>query len=66
MSKIEKLIQKILNGQSISYEEAEKLFNRLGFDLNVETPIMFFEKMGTQKTFRLSAIRAFILSARGF
>ncbi|WP_213105188.1 type II toxin-antitoxin system HicA family toxin [Candidatus Protochlamydia amoebophila] len=44
MSKIEKLIQKILNDQSISYEEAEKLLNRLGFDLNVRGSHHVFRK----------------------
>jgi len=46
MSKIEKLIQKILKGQSISYEEAEKLLIRLGFDLNISGSHHIFRKKG--------------------
>ncbi len=50
MSKIEKLIQKILNGQSTSYEEAEKLLIRLGFDLNIRGSHHVFRKNGYLKT----------------
>lgn len=53
MSKIEKLIQKILNGQSVSYEEAEKLLIRLGFDLNVRGSHHVFRKNGYAKNISL-------------
>ncbi len=49
MSKLEKLIQKILNGQSVSYEEAEKLLIRLGFDLNIRGSHHIFRKNEYQK-----------------
>ena len=35
MSKFEKLIKKILDGQSVSYKEAETLLLELGFELRV-------------------------------
>jgi hypothetical protein len=53
MSKIEKLIQKILNGQSISYDEAKKLLIRLGFDLNVRGSHHVFRRNGYSKNISL-------------
>lgn len=53
MSKLEKLIQKILNGQSISYDEAEKLLIRLGFDLNIRGSHHIFRKKGYEKNVSL-------------
>lgn len=35
MSKVQKLIEKILNGRDVSYSEAETLLLRLGFDVEV-------------------------------
>lgn len=35
MSKFEKLIQKILNGKNVSYQEAENLLFHLGFQLKI-------------------------------
>lgn len=36
MSKLQKLIEKILEGRSVSYEEAEKLLIQLGFQVRVK------------------------------
>ena len=35
MSKFDKLVKRILDGQSISYKEAETLLKKLGFDLRI-------------------------------
>jgi hypothetical protein len=41
MSKFEKLIEKIFDGQNVSYQEAETLLKRLGFDVEVCGSAMF-------------------------
>lgn len=46
MSKWEKLIAKILNGQAVSYEEVENLLLRLGFDVEVCGSHHVFRKKG--------------------
>jgi predicted RNA binding protein YcfA (HicA-like mRNA interferase family) len=53
MSKLEKLIHKVKNEQSISYEEAEKLLLRLGFDLRTKGSHHVFAKEGYGKTISL-------------
>lgn len=53
MSKIEKLVKKILSGQSVSYDEVEKLLLRLGFDLNVRGSHHVFRKNGYGKNISL-------------
>jgi len=35
MSKFEKLIQKILNGKNVSYDDAENVLLHLGFELKI-------------------------------
>ncbi|MCB1135495.1 MAG: type II toxin-antitoxin system HicA family toxin, partial [Chlamydiia bacterium] len=44
----EKLIARILNNQSISYDEAEKLLQGLGFELEVRGSHHVFRKIGYQ------------------
>ncbi len=46
MSKIEKLIRKILDGRTISYQEAETLLKRLGFEVEVCGSHHVFRKKG--------------------
>lgn len=46
MSKIEKLIQKVLNGKNVSYNEAENLLLNLGFQLKVRGSHHNFRKAG--------------------
>ena len=36
MTKLEKLIDKILEGRDISYEEAERILMQLGFKLRIK------------------------------
>ena len=36
MSKLQKLIEKILEGRNVSYEEAERLLIQLGFKIRVK------------------------------
>jgi predicted RNA binding protein YcfA (HicA-like mRNA interferase family) len=59
MSKLEKLIQKILNGHSVSYEDAEKLLIRLGFDLNIRGSHHIFRKMDMKETYLLKNAQSF-------
>ena len=44
MSKIEKLIEKVLHGKNISYEEAENLLLNLGFSLKIKSSYHIFRK----------------------
>ena len=46
MSKLEKLIAKILDGQTVSYAEVENLLIRLGFDVEVCGSHHVFRKKG--------------------
>lgn len=50
MSKIDKLIQKILNGKNVSYQEAENLLLSLGFQLKIRGSHHNFRKPGYAKT----------------
>ncbi len=44
MSKLEKLIEKVLNGKNISYDEAENLLLNLGFSLKISSSHHIFRK----------------------
>ena len=44
MSKLEKLIEKILNGKNVSYDDARKLLEHLGFDLSSRASHHIFRK----------------------
>jgi predicted RNA binding protein YcfA (HicA-like mRNA interferase family) len=46
MSTLEKLIDKVLSGRTISYDEAENILLRLGFALNVRGSHHVFRKNG--------------------
>jgi hypothetical protein len=46
MSKLQKLIQKILEERDVSYEEAEKLLLKLGFDIDIRGSHHIFRKKG--------------------
>ena len=46
MSKIDKLISKILEGRTVSYNEAENLLKGLGFGLEVSGSHHVFRKKG--------------------
>ena len=46
MSKLQKLIEKILEGRTVSYEEAEKLLFELGFEVEVRGSHHVFRKKG--------------------
>lgn len=50
MSKLEKLKQKIMNGQSVSFDEAEGLLIKLGFQVKSKGSSHFvFSKKGYEK-----------------
>lgn len=49
MSKLEKLIQKILSGKPISYEEAETFLLRIGFKVKSRGSHHVFTKEGYKK-----------------
>lgn len=49
MSKFEKLIQKIKNGQSVSYDEVEGLLLKLGFSVRSRGSHHVFSKDGYEK-----------------
>ncbi|MBA3954153.1 type II toxin-antitoxin system HicA family toxin [Candidatus Dependentiae bacterium] len=53
MSKIEKLISKIFNGSSISYDDAERILLYLNFDLDVTGSHHIFRKRNYSKTVSL-------------
>ncbi len=46
MSKYEKLIKKVLDGQNISYKQAETLLLRLGFEVEICGSHHVFRKTG--------------------
>ena len=46
MGKKEKLIQKILEGRDVSYDEAESLLLKLGFDIDIRGSHHIFRKKG--------------------
>ncbi len=50
MSKYEKLIQKILNGKNISYQDAENLLIHLGFQLKIRSSHHNFRKSQYPRT----------------
>lgn len=50
MSKAEKLIQKILSGKNVSYQEAENLLLSLGFQLKIRGSHHNFRKAGYPRT----------------
>jgi predicted RNA binding protein YcfA (HicA-like mRNA interferase family) len=50
MSKFEKLVEKILNGKNISYQEAENVLLSLGFQLRTRGSHHNFRKQGYHKT----------------
>lgn len=50
MSKFEKLIQKILHGKNISYQEAENVLLNLGFQLKIRSSHHNFRKPGYHRT----------------
>jgi predicted RNA binding protein YcfA (HicA-like mRNA interferase family) len=49
MSKLEKLIKKVLEERSVSYEEAEKILLKLGFSVEVRGSHHVFRKKGYSK-----------------
>lgn len=53
MSKFQKLIQKILDGRNVSYEEAENLLMKLGFDVDVRGSHHVFRKKGYPRNISL-------------
>ena len=53
MSKAEKLIQKILAGQDVSYDEAETLLLKLGFRVDPRGSHHIFRKAGYPKNISL-------------
>ncbi len=46
MSKLQKLIEKVLQGRNVSYEEAENLLRKLGFELEIRGSHHIFRKKG--------------------
>ncbi len=46
MSKLQKLVQKILDGRDISYDEAEGLLLKMGFQLEIRGSHHIFRKKG--------------------
>lgn len=53
MSKLEKLIEKILNGKNVSYIEAENILSKLGFQLEVRGSHHTFRKPGYPRNISL-------------
>ena len=53
MSKLEKLIEKIFQGRDVSYEEAENLLLKLGFDIDIRGSHHIFRKKGYAKNISL-------------
>ncbi len=53
MSKLEKLVQKVLEGRNVSYEEAETLLLKLGFDKEVRGSHHVFRKSAYPKNVSL-------------
>jgi len=46
VSKLQKLVQKILKGRDVSYDEAEKLLLKLDFQLEIRGSHHLFRKQG--------------------
>ncbi len=46
MSKLQKLVQKILDGRDVSYVEAEGLLLKMGFQLEIRGSHHIFRKKG--------------------
>jgi predicted RNA binding protein YcfA (HicA-like mRNA interferase family) len=46
MSKLQKLVQKVLDGRGISYDEAEGLLLKMGFQLEIRGSHHIFRKKG--------------------
>lgn len=44
MSKLEKLIEKILNGKNVTYDDAENVLGYLGFTLKIRASHHIFRK----------------------
>ena len=61
MSKFDKLVKRILDGQSISYKEAETLLKKLGFDLRIRGSHHVFSKLDHERNVSLK-IRNQLLS----
>lgn len=61
MSKFEKLIQKILNGKNISYNEAENLLLKIGYQLEIRGSHHTFRKTNFPRNVSLK-IRPQLLS----
>lgn len=61
MSKFQKLIEKILNDRSISFEEAENVLNHLGFQKRVKGSHHVFFKDVIEKMFLLNTDNIFWL-----
>lgn len=53
MSKLEKLIKKILDARNVSYKEAETLLQRLGFEVEISGSHHVFRKSGYKKNISL-------------
>ena len=53
MSKFEKLVKRVLKGQPTSFEEAETLLLKLGFDKEVSGSHHVFRKKGYKKNISL-------------
>ncbi len=49
MSKIEKLVERILSGQAVSYDDAQKLLFSLGFIMKSEGSHHVFRRKGYSK-----------------
>lgn len=50
MSKLDKLIEKILNGKNVSYDDAENLLLHLGFQLKIRSSHHNFRKPQYHRT----------------
>ncbi len=53
MSKLQKLIAKILSGHNVSYKEAEKLLLGMGFSIEIRGSHHVFRKMGYMRNVSL-------------
>lgn len=61
MSKFEKLVEKILNGKNVSYNDAENLLLHLGFQLKIRGSHHIFRKPQYHQTISLKK-RSLLLS----
>lgn len=53
MSKLQKLIEKILEGRDVSYKEAETLLLKMGFELDIRGSHHIFRKNGYHRNISL-------------